>query len=119
MAGRVKRPLGFVDGIGVGIGGIMLLPLLYWMVVHGSYVEMYKQFGSSAKLPGATIFAIGPAWSYGAPILLSLGFGLAIWQRPTRWSILAIGLVAVVASLFTYYAAYLPLWAISGAIRGG
>lgn len=115
----MKRPLSFVDGIGVGIGGIMLLPLLYWMVVHGSYVEMYKQLGSSANLPGTTIFAMGPAWSYGAPLLLGVGFGLAIWQRPTRWVIFAIGVAALIASVFTYYAAYLPLWAISGTISGG
>jgi hypothetical protein len=112
----VKRPLGFVDGIGVGIGSLMLLPLLYWMLTRGQFVEMYKQLGT-AKLPSLTILAMHPAYGFGVPILLGLGFGLAIWKRPTRWAIFAVGAAALVASIFTFYAAYLPMWQLAGNIR--
>jgi len=113
---RLALPLSFVDGIGVGIGGLMLLPLLYWMVVHGSYVEMYRQFGN-VRLPSPTIFAMGPLWSYGAPILLGIGFAMAIWLRPTRWLIFAIGGATLIAAIFTYYAAYMPVWQLAGNLR--
>lgn len=112
----MKRPLGFVDGIGVGIGGVMLLPLAYWMVVHGQYLEMYKQFGD-AKLPSFTIFVMGAAWSYGAPLLLGFGLAFAIWQRPTKWLVFAIGFAALIASIATFYGAYLPMLSIAGRIR--
>ena len=114
----MKRPLGFVDGIGVGGGSIMLLPLLYWIVVRGDFIGMYQQMGPSAKLPSATSFAFGVGWSYGAPILLGVGFALAIWLRPTRWLIFAIGGATLLAAIFTYYAAYLPVWQLAGGIRG-
>ncbi len=112
-----KRPLGFVDGIGVGIGGLMLLPLFYWMVARGHFVEMYKQMGPSAKVPSLTILAMHPAYGYGVPILLGLGFALAIWQRPNQWLIFSIGAAALAASIFTFYAAYLPIWQLAGNIR--
>lgn len=113
----MKRPLSFVDGIGVGVGGIMLLPLLYWMIVRGDFIAMYAQMGPSAKLPSATIVAFGAAWSYGAPILLGIGFAMSIWLRPTRWLIFGIGGAALIAAGFTYYAAYLPIWQVAGDIR--
>lgn len=112
----MKRPLGFVDGIGVGIGGVMLLPLLYWIAVRGDFIRMYQQMGPSAKLPSATIVAFGAAWSYGAPILLGVGFVMAIWLRPTRWLIVAIGGATLIATSFTYFAAYLPIWQLAGGI---
>ncbi|MBA2543230.1 MAG: hypothetical protein H0V17_26550, partial [Deltaproteobacteria bacterium] len=77
----------------------------------------YKQMGPSAKLPSLTILAMSPAYSYGVPMLLGVGFGLAIWFRPTRWLIFAIGAAALVASIFTFYAAYLPIWSLAGNIR--
>ena len=112
-----KRPLGFVDGVGVGIGSLMLLPVFYWMVTRGQFIDMYKQMGSSAKLPSLTILAMHPAYGFGVPILLGVGFGLAVWQRPNRWLIFAIGAAALVASIFTFYAAYLPIWSLAGNIR--
>ncbi len=114
----MKRPLGFVDGIGVGIGGVMLLPLLYWIVVRGDFILMYQQMGSSAKLPSVTSVAFGAAWSYGAPILLGVGFVMAIWLRPTRWLIFAVGGATLIAAIFTYVAAYLPIWQLSDSIHG-
>lgn len=114
----MKRPLGFVDGIGVGIGALMLAPLLYFMVVRGNFLDMYKDMGPSAKLPGLTLLVLAnPAWAYGVPILLGVGFGLALWLRPNRWLIFAIGGAALIASIVTYYGAYLPIWQLAGNIR--
>ena len=45
----------------------MLLPLAYWMVMRGQFVEMYKQLGPSAKMPSLTIVAMHPAFGYGVP----------------------------------------------------
>ena len=115
MAG-VKRPLTVVDGIGIGIGSLMLVPLLYWMVAHGHYIEMYKQMGS-AKLPSLTIVVFGAAWSYGVPIVLGVGFMMSIWLRPNRWLIFAIGGAALIASIVTFYGAYLPVMSLAGSIR--
>lgn len=95
----------------------MLVPLLSWVVVRGDFIGMYRQMGPSATLPSPTIFAFGPLWSYGAPILLGVGFAMAIWLRPTRWLIVAIGGAMLIAAIFTYYAAYMPIWQLAGNIR--
>ena len=58
-----------------------------------------------------------PAFGYGVPLLLGVGFGLAIWLRPTRWLIFAIGGAVLLSSIFTFYAAYLPIWNLAGNIR--
>lgn len=113
----MKRPLTFVDGIGVGIGALMLLPLCYWMVTRGHFIEMYAQLGPSARMPSLTVVALHPAYGFGVPVLLGLGFALAIWKRPHRWSIFAIGAAALVAAIFTFYAAYLPIWSLAGNLR--
>jgi hypothetical protein len=113
----VKRDLTFVDGIGVGLGGLMMLPLIYFMVARGGFLDIYKDMGPSAKLPSLTILVLAnPVWGYGVPILLGLAFAFAIWRRPNRWLIFVVGVVALVASIVTYYGAYLPIWQLAGNI---
>lgn len=114
----MKRPLGFLDGLGVGIGGLAMLPLLYFLITHGRFLDMYKQMGPKSKLPGLTIFVLtNPVWTYGVPILLGLGFAFAIWKRPTPWLLFAVGAVAFVAVIVSYYGAYLPIWQVAGNIE--
>lgn len=112
-----KRPLSFVDGIGIGVGSLMLLPLLAWVVLRPGYIEMYKQMGPSAKLPSLTITMFGSLWTYGVPLALLAAGAFAIWRRPNRWLIFVIGGLALVLSIVTWYGAYAPILALAGNIR--
>lgn len=112
----MKRPLTFVDGIGVGIGALILLPLCYFAVRHGDYDAMYRDLQAS-RLPALTRLVLHPAFAYGAPLVLGGGLGLALWQRPNRWLIFAIGAAALVVTILAFYGAYLPIGQLAGNIR--
>lgn len=112
-----RRPLSFVDGIGVGVGGLVLLPLLYFVVARGDFGQLYSQLGPGATLPVLTRIVLSPAWAYGVPSLLVVGFGLALWRRPNRWAVFALAGAALVASVITYVGTYQPIWQLAGNIQ--
>jgi hypothetical protein len=115
VSDRVKRELTFADGIGVGIGSLMILPLIYFAAYRADFVGLYAS--SKIQLPAITTVVLHPAWSFGVPIALVVGFGVAIHQRPARLVIFGIGLLALALSILTYAGAYRPVFALAGNIR--
>jgi hypothetical protein len=109
-----RRDLSFADGIGVGIGGLMMLPLLFFAITGADFLAMYKS--STMQLPMLTRVVLHPVWSIGVPVALVLGFGCAIYWRP-RLVILGLGLLSIVLAVVTYLGVYQPVYALAGNIR--
>lgn len=109
-----------LDWIGVVLAAFSAVGLLLFPVAGRTFAGMYKDFGSSGDLPGLTRLATS-AWF---PPLLALFVGASIAmglrRRPLgvrrAWVVSAFVLGGVSFGL-CLVGAYLPVFAIAGAVR--
>ncbi len=113
----MKRPLTFVDGIGVGVGAIAMLPVLYFAINADTFEAMYRDIGHVA-LPLVTRIVLSPVWRLGVPAALVAGFVVALASRPHRFVTLVVAIAAIGAAIVWYLGLYAPIFALAGNISG-
>lgn len=111
----MDRKLGYLDGVGATLAGLSLLVLLGFAVSGGELANMYRDLsGRPAALPSLVLH---PAWRFGAPALVVAGIVIG-HLRVTKLGLLAVGLGAAILAAITYAAAYAPIMALAGNIKG-
>ena len=112
-----RRPLTFVDGIGVGIGAIAMLPVLYFAATSDSFIAMYRDMGS-ASIPAISRFVFSTAWRFGVPVVLIAGWVALLTWRPHRYVTLVASAATVAAAVVWYVGLYAPIMQLAGNISG-
>ena len=110
----MDRKLGYLDGVGATLAALSLLVLFGFAITAGEWGRMYRDVGA---LPGITNVVLHPAWRFGAPALVVAGIVIG-HLRVTRFGLLVVGLGAAVLAVVTYLAAYAPVMALAGNIKG-
>lgn len=118
MTAPDKRPLSFLDGIGVGLCAVALLPLVTMLINGGAFSAMYRDFGD-AHVPRMTAIVLHPAWRIGVPLVVMTLAAGALVVRPHRYAMIAVAVLAVIAAAVSYVGAYLPIFELSGKITAG
>ena len=109
------RKLGYLDGVGATLAVISLLVLLGFAATGGELALMYRDL--SGRPAALTSLVLHPAWRFGAPALVVAGIAIG-HIRVTKLGLLAVGLGAAILAVITYAAAYAPVMAIAGNIKG-
>lgn len=109
------RPLTFTDGVGVGIGLIAMLPVLYLATASGQFAAMYRDMGNAA-LPATARVVLSPAWRIGIPALLGACWVTVLVWRPHRYWTLGVAATTFAAAAVWYYGLYTPIFALAGNI---
>ncbi|HEY5934804.1 MAG TPA: hypothetical protein VIU61_09220 [Kofleriaceae bacterium] len=111
----MTRRLGYLDGIGATLAVLSLLVLLAFAVSGGELATMYRDL--SGRPATLTTLVLHPAWRFGAPALVLAGIVIG-HLRVTKLGLLAVGLGAGILAAITYAAAYAPVMALAGNIKG-
>jgi len=115
---RSPRPLGFVDGIGVGIAAMAALPLLKIASDGGAFAGMYREMAPETGLPVLTRIVLHPAWRIGLPLALAAIFVAALVRRPRYgYAIFALGIFAALVVVVSYVGLYEPIMRLAGNIK--
>ena len=113
----IRRELTFVDGIGVGIGAIAMLPVLYFAAASDQLIAIYKDMGT-ATIPAISRLVFGNAWRFGVPVVLIAGWIAMLTWRPNRYWMLVLAAATIVAAVIWYLGLYAPIFALAGNISG-
>jgi hypothetical protein len=113
----MKRALTFVDGIGVGIGAIAMLPILYFTAASDQLIAMYRDMGST-PIPAVSRLVFGTAWRIGVPLVLIAGWVAMLTWRPHRYAMIILAAATIAAVVVWYYGLYAPIFALAGNISG-
>jgi hypothetical protein len=112
-----RRPLSFLDGIGVALTAIALLPLLMLLFRGAAFGGMYQDLGD-VQLPLLTRIALHPAWRIGVPcVVIAVAIAVLVRRPAYRYAMLAVAALAVLAAVASYVGAYLPIYQLAGNIR--
>jgi hypothetical protein len=111
----MKRPLGYLDGIGTGVAGVAMLGILWFASATRHVAGLYRDLAGEATLPAMTQLVLSTAWRVGAPLALAIALVAAHVWRP-RYALVALAVVAVAITVFWYYAAYQPIFNVAGSI---
>jgi len=86
-----KRPLSFVDGVGTGIAGMMLIPLLFFARSAESFAGMYRDLGGYELLPITSRVVLHPLWSWiGLASMVSLSTWVLVSRPRFRYAMVAV-----------------------------
>lgn len=113
----MKRPLGYLDGIGTGLALIGLVALAWLASATEPFAAMYQDLGPRTTLPASTQLVLSTAWRIGVPAVLVAGLVAAHVWRP-RHVMLVLAVVTLGVAVFWYLAAYQPIYALAGNISG-
>lgn len=112
----MKRPLGYLDGLGTGIAAIALLGALGLAVATQRLEFMYRDFGPGVRMPASTKLVLGTAWQTGVPFAMFAALVVGHVWRP-KYLLVGAAVVAVAVDVFWYLAAWAPIFQVSGNIR--
>jgi hypothetical protein len=111
------RPLSFIDGIGVALTAVALLPLLAMLLRGAAFVAMYQDLGD-VQLPLLTRIVLHPAWRIGVPcVVIALALAVLVRRPSYRYAMLAVAALAVLAAVASCVGTYLPVYELAGNIR--
>lgn len=112
-----KRPLTYADGLGTGVAVIGLIVIGWLSSATDGMGEMYSAMGPGVPLAASTELVLSTVWRVGVPAALVASLVAAhVWRRP-RYALIVIAVVTLGVVAFWYYAAYEPIFRISGNIR--
>jgi|MudIll2142460700_1097286.scaffolds.fasta_scaffold396635_2 hypothetical protein len=112
----MKRPLGYLDGLGTGVAAIALVVAAYLSSASAQLGDMYRELNATASWPSSTKLVLSSAWQIGVPLaLVGALVGAHVW-RP-RYALIAIALLAIAVDVFWYLAAWAPVFQVAGNIR--
>jgi hypothetical protein len=111
-----RRPLGYADGLGTGIAAIGLVVIAWLASVTADLGAAYTTLNREFPFAASTKLVLSSAWRIGVPAALVAALVAAHVWRP-RYALLAIGAVTLGVAAFWYWAAYEPIFRISGNIR--
>ena len=113
----MKRPLSYVDGLGTGIAVIGLLVIGWLSSVTDGMSGTYRELSPEFALSTSTELVMSTVWRVGVPLALVASLVAAhVWPRP-RYALIVIAVVTLAVAAFWYYAAYEPIFRLSGNIR--
>jgi hypothetical protein len=112
-----QRPLSFVDGVGVGLGAVSLLPLLAYILSSSDLARMYPDIGD-LHLPLLTRIVLHPAWRIAVPaVVIGASIAVLVLRPRFRYATIATALLGILATGLSWFGAYLPLWQLAGSIQ--
>ena|SRR5690349_10150302 len=112
----MKRPLGYLDGLGTGIAVIALVGAL-WLTVATQRLELlYREMGPGSPFSASTRLVLGSAWQLGVPFAIFASLVVGHVWRP-KYLLLIVAVLAIAVDVFWYMAAWAPIFELSGNIR--
>lgn len=113
-----RRPLTFLDGVGVGLGAVTLLPLLSYMLQASELLKMYGDIGDVLHLPVLTRLVLHPAWRFGMPaVVIAAAIAVLVIRPRFRYATILTALLGVLGTGLSYVGSYLPIYALAGSIQ--
>lgn len=111
----MKRPLGYLDGLGTGIA-VIGLAVAAWIATAAQHMGAIYQDLNPAAVGAATRLVLSPAWRIGVPLVLVAALVAGHVWRP-RYGLLAVAVLAIAVDVFWYLTAWAPVFELSGNIR--
>ena len=112
----MRRPLGYVDGIGTGVAVMGMLVIAWLATATSDLAGGYALMNPDFPFATSTRVVLSTAWRVGVPAALVAALVAAHVWRP-RYMLVAIAVVTLGVAAFWYWAAYEPIFRISGNIR--
>jgi len=112
-----RRALTFIDGIGVGIGAIAMLLVLYFAAASDQFIAMYRDMGST-PIPAVSRLVFSSTWRIGVPLVLIAGWVAMLTWRPNRSWTIVLAAATIAAVVVWYFGLYAPIFALAGNISG-
>ena len=118
MRAPSPRPLTFADGVGLGLGVLAALPLVYFAITAGAWKTMYRDMVDRAALPMLTRVVLHPAWPIVVPGVVFSLWALVLVRRPAlRYAMVWIAVLTIAADVISYWGVYMPIFQIAGNVQ--
>jgi len=112
----MKRPLGYLDGLGTGVAAIALVVAAILASASSHLADTYRELNAAASWPSSTKLVLSSAWRVGAPLAL-VGAVIAAHVWRPRYALIAIAILAIAVDIFWYVAAWAPVFQVAGNLR--